>query len=132
MVDMATAFAKISKEFRSAQRYPTRLEAWALYKGNTIPLSIVNISNGGAMVDGVSFLRVGTTVRLRAHALDVIATVVWAACGRSGLRFDGDVDPLEVVRQNYAGLEHFRSARARLRLEEQGAMALDAERQADA
>lgn len=64
------------------------------------------------MVKGGMFLGIGSLVMLKARALNVLAEVSWKALGGTGLRFRKTINPLEVVRQNFAGLEHFRSVRA--------------------
>lgn len=100
------------KDMRFSQRFPTGFKAEVLWRGMSIPVEIANISAGGAMIKGAVFLRVGALVTLKARALNILAEVSWKALGGTGLRFKGAVNPLEIVRQNFAGLEHFRSSRA--------------------
>lgn len=47
-------------------------------------------------------------VNLKANHLDVMAMVVRATPGGYGLKLAREIMPLEIVRQNYAGLEHLR------------------------
>ena len=109
---MTCTSSRITKEMRSSQRFPTGFNAEILWHGMSIPVEVANISAGGAMIKGAMFLGVGTLVTLKARALSILAEVSWKARGGMGLRFKGAVNPLEIVRQNFAGLEHFRSSRA--------------------
>lgn len=96
---------------RDQLRYPTHVEGSLEYGGMVGPTIIADLSASGARLRCSLHLPPGSTVVLKANALDVRAIVVRVICDGYGVRFCGDnIDPLQVVRENYAGLEHLRRA----------------------
>jgi hypothetical protein len=105
---MAIAKASSPIDLRKSQRYPTRIDGTAILNGMRYPIVISDISAEGAMIRGMPLLSAATTFTLQARALDVIAIVVRGTGRGLGVRFQCAVNPLAVVRENYAGLEHLR------------------------
>jgi hypothetical protein len=105
---MPTATASSPTDLRASQRYPTHFDGIGILRGTPYPIVIADISRGGAMVRGLPPLPPGAQLTVQARSLDVAATVVRSTARGLGLRFQTPVDPLDIVRQNYAGLEHLR------------------------
>ena len=105
---MANATAPSPIDLRISQRYPTHIDGTANVHGMRHPVVIANISAEGALVRGLPLLAPGARIILQARALDVVAIVVRSSTRGLGVRFRCTVNPLAVVRQNYAGLEHLR------------------------
>lgn len=93
---------------RQSQRYPTHINGAAILHGVRYPIVIADISAEGAMIRGMPAMEKGQEFVVQARALDVVAVVVRSAVRGVGVRFVRAVNPLSVVRQNYAGLEHLR------------------------
>jgi hypothetical protein len=104
----AIAISQSPIDLRISQRYPTHIEGTATVQGMLHPIVIADISAEGALVRGLPALMPGARIVLRARALDVAANVVRVSDRGLGVRFHTVVNPLAVVRQNYAGLEHLR------------------------
>jgi hypothetical protein len=100
-----------AREARTAQRFPTHFGGQLAVQSELHPVIVANISRDGAKVRCIAGLRLGMRVTLKARGLDMAGTVMWKSASTYGLRFAGPIDPLEIVRQNYAGLEHLRASR---------------------
>lgn len=105
---MAIATAHSPIDLRKSQRYPTRIDGTAVLHGLRYPIVIADISTEGAMVRGLPLLAPGLKLVLQARALEVVAVVVRSTARGVGVRFQCAVNPLAVVRENVAGLEHLR------------------------
>lgn len=105
---MATAKANSPIDLRKSQRYPTRIDGTAILHGMRYPIVISDISAEGAMIRGLPQLAPGQKLTIQARSLDVVAIVVRGSPRGVGVRFQCAVNPLAVVRENYAGLEHLR------------------------
>lgn len=99
-------------DLRKSQRYPTHIDGTAIIHGMRYPVVIADISADGAMIRGLPTVATGQQFVVQARSLDVVVIVVRAATRGTGVRFSHAVNPLAVVRQNYAGLEHLRKADA--------------------
>lgn len=108
---MSQSSTPASREARAAQRFPTHFGGQLAVQSDTYPVIVANISRDGAKVRCIAGLRLGMRVTLKANGLDMAGTVMWKSASTYGLRFAGPIDPLEIVRQNYAGLEHLRASR---------------------
>jgi hypothetical protein len=108
---MSLSSTPASRDARAAQRFPTHFGGQLAVQSDLYPVIIANISRDGAKVRCISGLRLGMRVTLKANGLDMPGTVMWKSASTYGLRFAGPVDPLEIVRRNYAGLEHLRASR---------------------
>jgi hypothetical protein len=105
---MAIATARSAIDLRKSQRYPTHIDGTILFRGVPYSIVIADISMEGAMVRGLPLLAPGLKLIVQARSLDVVAFVVHSTTRGVGVRFQSAVNPLDVVRQNYAGLEHLR------------------------
>ena len=105
---MANATAKYAIDLRKSQRYPTHIDGTVIFDGVSYPIVIADISADGAMIRGLPALAPGRKLSLQARSLDVVAFVVRGTARGIGVRFQHAVNPLDIVRQNYAGLEHLR------------------------
>ncbi len=112
---MAIATTKSPIDLRISQRYPTHIDGTGSIHGTLYPIVIADISAEGALVRGLPALPTGARVILQARALDVVAVVVRSSPRGLGVRLQSRIDPLAVVRQNYAGLEHLRKPCSELR-----------------
>lgn len=102
---------RASREARTSQRFPTHFGGQLVDQESLVPVIVANISSDGAKVRCMTGLRLGSRVTLKARGLEMPATVMWKSVSAYGLRFARPVKPLEIVRQNYAGLEHLRGVR---------------------
>ncbi|MEG3163874.1 PilZ domain-containing protein [Sphingomonas sp. PB2P19] len=110
---MATRDPPSPIDQRKSQRYPTHIDGTAIVHSMRYPIVIADISAEGAMIRGLPSLAKGQEFVVQARSLDVVAIVVRAAARGVGVRFLRAVNPLAVVRENYAGLEHLRTAGSR-------------------
>ncbi len=105
---MTSASARSPIDLRKSQRYPTHIDGTVVFRGTPYPIIISDISNDGAMIRGLPLLAPGLKIVVQARSLDVVAFVVRNTPRGIGVRFQSAVNPLDIVRQNYAGLEHLR------------------------
>ncbi len=95
-------------DLRQSQRYPTHIEGIGIFNGVRYPIVIADISSEGALIRGLPLLPLGGRVVVQARSLDVGAIVVRSTARGIGVRLQATIEPLSVVRENYAGLEHLR------------------------
>ncbi|HEX8622919.1 MAG TPA: PilZ domain-containing protein [Allosphingosinicella sp.] len=78
-----------SAEDRASPRTNLLLSANAEVGGRILPVRIRNLSETGAMLEGVGLPDAGMKLVLARGDLHVSAVVAWAAGGRRGVKFDG-------------------------------------------
>lgn len=110
---MTFSLAKMTQDARESLRYPTNFPGELAIWRNRLTVTITNISRRGALLTGENLPLPGQEVTLTARSLEVVATVAWNKNGAAGLRFHRDVEPLEIVRQNAAGMTRFRTMKIR-------------------
>ena len=68
------------------------LVATLYFDGASSAVRVRNMSDTGALIEGVSLPEAGAKVILRRGALEVPATTAWSRSGKGGLTFSGPVD----------------------------------------
>lgn len=79
-------------EARGGSRTSIYLAAGLYHDGTRWPVTIRNISRVGALVEGPFIPEAGALVQLVRGGLIVHGLVAWAAAGKCGLKFSGNVD----------------------------------------
>jgi hypothetical protein len=70
-----------------AQRKNLFLAAEIETEGVKLPVRIRNLSEGGAMVEGVALPGVGATLILRRLQIELAGSAIWRTAGRCGIKF---------------------------------------------
>ena len=73
------------------------LGAYAEALSGNRQVTLLDVSRSGARVEGPQLPAVGRDIVLRCEGIDAFGTVVWAASGRCGIRFDQPVPGADVV-----------------------------------
>ncbi|MGZ8346850.1 MAG: PilZ domain-containing protein [Allosphingosinicella sp.] len=78
-------------EARRAPRRKLLLSAQMESDAVTGPVRIRDLSDVGALLEGVSFPQVGATLMLRRQALQIRGTIAWNSGSRCGVKFDAGI-----------------------------------------
>jgi hypothetical protein len=87
---------------------PTPFDAFLTVGFVASAATVANISASGARIECHQPLRVGMTISLKANQFDVTARVVQSTEAGYDVEFSRRISPLDVWRQNYSGLKHYR------------------------
>ena len=98
---------------RQHQRFPTHFAATLVTDDKRIFVWVAEISSAGAMVRAVDLPETGTSTKLVANALNVVATIARRGEAECDLNFRAPVDPLHIVRQNVRDMAYFRMLQER-------------------
>ena len=86
---------------RRESRFVANAPATLLWDGVSEPVTILNISVFGALLDSAYVPSVGARVTLIGDHLEVCGTVIWQGEDRCGLLFSRAVDPLAVIQEPF-------------------------------
>lgn len=92
-------------------RFPTRFPAELRVRSERLAVTVRDISEAGAMIEGSGLPEAGRHALFSAHEVEVEVKVVWQEDATAGIEFLQRVDPLAVVRHNVP--EMIRTRRAR-------------------
>jgi len=81
-------------------RYPTRFPAELHVRTERLPVTVRDISEAGAMVEGAKLPGAGKHILFVAREIEVEARVIWQQDMIAGIEFLLPVNPLAVVRHN--------------------------------
>jgi len=73
---------------RSRHRNNVFISATLYGEENSYPVTVRNLSESGALVEGPALSRAGTRFRLRRGSLEVAGAVMWQKGSNAGLQFD--------------------------------------------
>lgn len=83
---------------RRSRRSNVLMAAFVECAGARISVKLRNLSQDGALVEGVDLPPVGTAVRFFKGELALPGQIAWAAGKRAGIAFDQQLDPESVLR----------------------------------
>ena len=82
---------------RRDSRFAANTPATLLWEGVSEPVTILNISVYGALLDTAYLPPIGARITLISDHLEVCGTVIWHGADRCGLLLSHAIDPLAVI-----------------------------------
>jgi hypothetical protein len=83
---------------RRSARKPVLLAATIEVAGAPVAVTLRNLSEEGALIEGTPLPPVGTTTWFERGMLRLVSEIVWTAGNYAGIRFARRLDPAEVLR----------------------------------
>ena len=84
---------------RRSRRSPVFLKASVEVDGASVPVTLRNLSEEGALVEGACLPEIGAATLFERNELRIRGHVVWAAGRLAGIRFDRPMPRDELLRQ---------------------------------
>lgn len=83
---------------RQSPRKPVLLTAMVEVGGKPVPVTLRNLSEEGALLEGAPLPQAGATTWFERNGLRLMGKIVWADGNYAGIRFARRLDPTEVLR----------------------------------